>query len=73
MKKIPFLDCIILETERIFSSAPFNFQRKASKDITVGGVTLAKGTLVDRSWINYLHNPQLFENPHEFIPERWEK
>ena len=73
IKKIPYLDCIISEISRIYCSVPFTFQRKVTEDITVGGVTLTKGTLVDRSWINFFFNEDTFEKPHQFIPERWEK
>ena len=34
---------------------------------------MPKGTLVDMTWINFLHNPNIFVKPFEFSPERWEK
>jgi len=73
MKKLPYLDCIMTESYRMFNSVPYTFQRKVDENMTVGGVPIAKGTLLDMSWINFLHSPEYFENPLEFIPERWEK
>lgn len=34
---------------------------------------ISKGTLIDTSFIPALYDPNTFEQPLEFIPERWEK
>ena len=57
----------------MFCSAPSTFQRKVIKDVTLGGVVLPKDTLIDMTWVNFLYNPSIFDNPLEFSPERWEK
>jgi cytochrome P450 len=72
-KKLPYLDNVILETSRIFTSAPGMFTRETNEDTIIGGVAVKKGTLLDFGWLSIFYNPELFENPHEFIPERWEK
>ena len=41
--------------------------------MTIDGVTIKKSTYVDFAWLNMFYNPKTFENPKEFIPERWEK
>ena len=41
--------------------------------MTMFGLPLKKGLFVTANWVAYLHNPSIFENPFDFIPERWEK
>ena len=57
----------------MLSPAPGLFQRELTEDSTIGQVHLKKGTLVDSIWIGILFNPDTFENPLDFNPERWEK
>jgi cytochrome P450 len=37
------------------------------------GISFKKGTTFGATWIPHLNNPDIFEQPLEFIPERWEK
>ena len=39
----------------------------------IGGVPLPKGTFIDCQWLDVFSNEQIYEDPHEFIPERWER
>ena len=34
---------------------------------------IPKGTMLDGSWVSAFYNPDIFENPHDFLPERWER
>ena len=63
MKKLSYLDCILTETSRMYCSTPSTFQRIAAEDISLGGVLVPKGTLVDMTWINFLYNPDVFVDP----------
>jgi docosahexaenoic acid omega-hydroxylase len=72
IKKLPYLECVVLETQRMFSSAAGTFQRNVTEDIMLGGVRVKKGTMILNVWISEFFNSKVFENPHEFIPERWE-
>jgi len=59
-KKIPYLECIINENSR-FSSSIFNtFTKIATEDITIGGVLIKKGTMVDSVWTDTFYNPDIF-------------
>ena len=72
-KNLPYLDCVVNETTR-FGSSIFNaFMKIASEDQLLGGVTIKKGTMIDSVWTSTFYNPAIFDNPTEFIPERWEK
>lgn len=73
MKKLPYLECVISETSRMFNPAPGLFQRELTEDTTLGKVPLKKGVLIDSIWVAILFNPTTFADPLEFKPERWEK
>jgi cytochrome P450 len=49
------------------------FDRVLAEDAEMFGVSFQKGASFGAVWIPYLHNPETFEKPLEFIPERWEK
>jgi cytochrome P450 len=72
-KKLNYLNCVITETSRMYSSSGGIFDRIASEDMEMFGIGVKKGTLVGACWIAHLRSPDYFEQPHEFIPERWEK
>ena len=42
MKKLPYLDCVILEIYRTFSSVSGMFERRVQEDMILGGVTSKK-------------------------------
>ena len=59
------------ETARMYNPATNFFQREVTQDTTLGGVWLKKGLLLDVIYYNNGFDSKIFENPHEFIPERW--
>ena len=56
----------------MFSSSGGLFPRVASEDTTLFGVPIKKGTFIAVNWTASLHNPEVFEDPLEFKPDRWE-
>ena len=70
-KKMPYLECILSETARMFNPATNFFQREATKDTNLGGVALKKGAIIDVIYFNNSFDENNFEKPFEFIPERW--
>ena len=70
-KKIPYLEYVIWETFRIFCVVPNTFYRVVKKEIEIEGVKIHEGTRVNFAWMSIFYNPEIFENPSEFIPERW--
>ena len=73
MKKLQYLDCVLTETSRLFPSSGGLFDRILDEDITMFGVPINRGIFISGNWIASFHNPSVFEQPLEFIPERWEK
>ena len=47
--------------------------REVQKDYKHIDIPIHKGTLVSVSFFAKQYNPEYFENPKEYIPERWEK
>ena len=48
------------------------FDREVKEEMEIGGVRLEKGTCVAAQWPSFLFNPNNFDSPLEFNPERWE-
>lgn len=67
-----YLQCVVNQTTRMASSIINSFTKTAAEDLTLGNVPIKKGTLIESTWLNIFYNPQIFENPHEFTPERWQ-
>lgn len=68
--KSNYLDAVVKESMRLYPVAPF-VVRKLDHDVTMHGVQLPKGAIAC-IWIYSLHrNPDLWEQPDQFMPERW--
>ena len=77
ISQMPYLDAVIKESMRLYPVAPF-IVRKLTSDITIPVDEEHSKTISVPSstfaciWIYALHrNPKLWEQPDEFLPERW--
>lgn len=68
---LPFIDAIAKETMRLHPVAPFLVPRVAREDCEVAGYDIPKGTRVLVNVWTIGRDPNLWENPNEFYPERF--
>ncbi|CAN1191824.1 Cytochrome P450 81Q32 [Linum perenne] len=67
---LPYLQCIINETFRLYPVAPVLVPHLSSEDCTVGGYTISKGTmLMVNAWAIH-RDPKAWDDPTSFKPER---
>lgn len=72
LPKLPYIQCIINETLRLFPPAPLLVGHQASEDINISGYHIDKGTTVMiNAWAIH-RDPNLWEDPLNFRPERFE-
>lgn len=76
ISKFPYLDAVIKESMRLYPVAPF-IARRLQENVVIptenndGVMTLPAGS-VALVWIYSLHrNPEFWNRPDDFIPERW--
>lgn len=65
------LACCIKESLRLFPPAP-GIARLLTSDMVIDGLKIPAGTRVAASFLLMHRNPDVWENPDEFCPERFE-
>ncbi|RXW14986.1 hypothetical protein EST38_g10872 [Candolleomyces aberdarensis] len=68
-----YIQALILELFRWHQVTPLVIPHSITSDIYYDGYTIPKGTIVMGNAWAVLHDPEVFENPMEFIPERYIK
>ncbi|XP_025080188.1 cytochrome P450 3A43-like [Pomacea canaliculata] len=71
LAELKYLDCVILETLRMYPSTPL-IGRRAASTATVNGVTIPPGASVFIPIYAATHDPTNYPEPHLFKPERFE-
>ncbi|KAF8038502.1 hypothetical protein BT93_B1142 [Corymbia citriodora subsp. variegata] len=72
VSKLPYLQCIILETLRLNPTAPLLVPHASSDDCTIGGYFVPRDTIVMVNAWTIHRDPELWEDPLSFKPERFE-
>lgn len=72
LDQLPLLDRVIKESLRLIPPAPFTW-RYNNQPVDLGGHTLPVGTEVYCSIYATHHMPELYDEPHRFNPNRWER
>lgn len=72
LEKLPYLTAVIHEGLRLSKSVPHPLAR-VSPDVSFryGDLIIPRGVAVSMTPIDILENPEIFPDPHSFIPERW--
>ncbi|KAK9016827.1 hypothetical protein V6N11_079320 [Hibiscus sabdariffa] len=71
--KLPYLQCIISETLRLYPAAPLLVPHLASEICSVGGYEIPKDAILMVNAWAIQRDPKLWDDPTSFKPERFEQ
>lgn len=73
LTNMPYIQCIVNETLRMFPAAPLLVAHEPSQDCTIGGFHVTRGTMVlVNAWAIH-RDPMVWDDPLSFKPDRFEK
>ncbi|KAL3840452.1 hypothetical protein ACJIZ3_025043 [Penstemon smallii] len=72
LTQLPYLCGIINETLRLHPAGPLLLPHESSKECTVGGFLVPKGTILLVNVWDIHHSSKLWEDPEKFKPERFQ-
>ncbi|XP_021984803.2 cytochrome P450 81Q32 [Helianthus annuus] len=71
--KLGYLQNVINESLRLYPTLPLLLPHEASEDITVGGYSVPRGTMLMVNAWAIQRDPVLWDEPNKFMPERFDK
>lgn len=69
--QLPFTSAVVLETQRVANIVAINSLRTATKDITLNGYPIKKGTVIIPQISVLMADPAIFPEPKRFNPSRF--
>ncbi|KAK4328291.1 hypothetical protein Pmani_001275 [Petrolisthes manimaculis] len=69
--RLPYTEAVIQEAMRMSTLTPIGLHHIATKDLQLGGYHVPKGTVFNTMAISVHYDPNIWEDPHQFLPERW--
>lgn len=69
--KMPYMHAVAHEAQRIASTVPLSVFHSTTKDTSVGGYSIPKGTLIIPNLTSVLSEEGQWKFPHEFNPENF--
>ena len=69
--RLPYTFACLAESMRYRTIGPLAVPHKASEDTEVGGYRIPEGAQVLGNIYSIHHDPNLWDSPHEYIPERF--
>lgn len=70
-QKLPYLNAVILETQRLASLVPIGIRRVVRVPFELKGYTFPKGSVILPSLDSVLHDKKIWGDPASFRPERF--
>ncbi|KAI9490640.1 cytochrome P450 [Zychaea mexicana] len=70
-KQFSYIDMIIKEGLRMYPPANDLLARRVAADVNLGGVMIPQGSMITVDIHALHHNPEVWKNPDQFIPERF--
>ncbi|XP_059299821.1 6,7,8-trihydroxycoumarin synthase-like [Lycium ferocissimum] len=71
IQNMPYLKAVIKETLRLYPPTPLLLPRQSIEKSTLEGYEIQPGTIIHvNSWA-IARDPEIWENPEEFVPERF--
>ena len=71
LKELPYLDMVVKEVLRLYPPGSF-IGRELVEDLEIDGWTVPAGEDINVFIYNIHRHPDIWEDPHEFLPERFE-
>ncbi|KAL0916800.1 hypothetical protein M5K25_014340 [Dendrobium thyrsiflorum] len=72
LPNLPYLHCIISETLRLYPAAPLLVAHESSSECIIDGYDVPAGTMLLVNVYSIHRNPEVWQEPTKFIPERFQ-